>query len=132
MPRSRVDPVPKAKARMYLRRAMNFMKAAEWALKEGNFDAAALGSVHSVISACNAITVHCLGLRSSAPDHLEVVALLSQAGAPGRLLAQVRETISRKTAVECEAKDTSELDAEGLVTRARRVLSGAESLVAHE
>lgn len=132
MPGSRIDPVPKAKARMYLRRATNLMKAAESVLLEGNFDAAALSAVHSVISACDAITVSSLGLRSSAQGHLEVVALLSQAGAPDKLLSQVRETISKKSAVEYESKETSEVDAESLVTRARRVLSGAESVVAHQ
>ena len=106
------------------------MKAAESAQKEGNFDAAALTALHSVISACDALTVWTLGVRSSGQDHLAVVALVSRAGAPAKLLAQVRETISMKASVEYEARETAELDSEGLVTRARRVLASAEALVA--
>jgi hypothetical protein len=129
MPEPRVEAVPKARFRVYHRRATNLLRAAELALASGNFDATALNAVHSVISASDAVTVFALGLRSTAQDHLAAVELLARAGAPVRMLDHVREAISSKTRVEYEAREVSRPDAETLLVKARRALSAADAML---
>ena len=87
-----------------------------------NFDAAGLAGVHSVISACDALTVARLGMRSTAQDHQEVLRLLEDTGAPNPVLTQVREVLSMKNKAEYEARELTEQEAQRVVTRAGRIL----------
>jgi hypothetical protein len=126
MPGPRVETVPKARFQVYQKRAINYLRAAESAFADGNLDSAALNAVHSAISASDAVTVFVLGLRSAAQAHLAVVELLARAGAPDRMLDQVRGIVSKKTRVEHEAREVSPAEVGGLMIKARRVLSAAK------
>lgn len=118
----RTSPLPKAKAVTYFRKSQNFLRAAEAAMGDRNFDAAGLAGVHSVISACDALTVARLGIRSTAQDHQEVLRLLEATGAPNQVLTQVREVLSMKNKAEYEARELTVLEAQRVVTRAGRIL----------
>lgn len=107
---------------MYLRRARNFGRAMDAALEARNADAVGLSAVHAVISACDALTIRHLGMRSAAQDHSEVLKLLPQSGAPDRLITQVRLVLSLKNRVEYEAREVSPDEATRIATAARRVL----------
>ncbi|MGA7860274.1 MAG: hypothetical protein WCB19_00250 [Thermoplasmata archaeon] len=118
----RVSPVPKGKAAIYLRKASDFARSMEAAGTDRNFDAVGLSGIHAVISACDALTVSRLGLRSTAQDHSQVLKLLIQCGAPTPFLTQVRETLGLKNQIEYEARPLSEEEGTRLRLRVRRVL----------
>lgn len=118
----RVSPLPKGKAAMYLRKASDFARNMDAAQADRNFDAAGLSGIHAVISACDALTVSRLGLRSTAQDHSQVLKLLVQCDAPTTFLTQVRETLGLKNQVEYEARPLSEEEANRLRVQVGRVL----------
>lgn len=125
----RTAPTEKSRGSFYLRKASNFLRAAESSLQGRNFDAAGLAGVHAVISAGDALTVFRLGLRSSGQDHSEVLKLLLDVGIPDATLTQIRETISQKNRAAYEARGITEEEAKQIVTRARRVLEVASRIV---
>lgn len=118
----RITSLPKSKAAVYLRKASDFARSMEAALSDRNFDGAGLSGIHAVISACDALTVARLGLRSTAQDHQEVLKLLVLCDVPTAFLTQVRETLAVKSRVEYEARQLSEEEADRLRLRVQRVL----------
>ena len=73
--------VPKAKARAYLKKAIQFLAAATAARDAGQSDAALLLAVHSGISACDSVAIAFAGVRSADPDHLRAADLLEKVAA---------------------------------------------------
>ncbi|MCI4351815.1 MAG: hypothetical protein L3K14_00270 [Thermoplasmata archaeon] len=126
MSRDRVSSLPKSTAAVYLRKASDFARSMEAAVSDRNFDAAGLAGIHAVISACDALTVTRLGLRSTAQDHSEVLKLLVRCNVPTGLLTQVRATLAVKNRVEYEARQLSEEEAYRLRIQVRRVLEFVE------
>lgn len=122
----RTAPLPKSKAAIHLRKASNFLRAAQSALHDRNFDAAGLAGLHAVISACDGLTVSKLGLRSTAQNHSDVLRLLVNTGMPEATMTQVRETLSLKSRAEYEARELGEDEAAQIVTRAARVVAYAQ------
>ncbi len=122
MSSERVDTLPRSKATVYLRKAASFAESMEVALSSQNFDAAGRSGIHAMISACDALTVAGLGLRSTAQDHSEALKLLVRCDVPTSLLTQVRETLSLKNRVEYEARPLTESEAKRIDIRVRRVL----------
>jgi hypothetical protein len=125
MTTERISPIPRSKATVFLRKAASFGRSMDAAFSTRDFDASGLNGVHSVISACDALTVARLGLRSTAQDHSEVLKLLVRCDVPGPVLTQVRETLAAKNRVEYEARELSEEEATLIRTRAQRVLDFA-------
>jgi hypothetical protein len=122
MSSDRVSSLPRTNAAVYLRKASDFARGMEAAVSDRNFDAAGLSGIHAVISACDALTVTRLGLRSTAPDHSELLKLLVRCDAPTAFLTQVRETLAMKRRVEYEARLLSEEEANRLRLRVQPVL----------
>lgn len=122
MSSERVSALPRSKAEVYLRKAAGFARSMEAALSDQNLDAAALSGIHAVISACDALTVARLGLRSTAQDHLQVLKLLARCDAPNTLLTQVREGLALKHRVEYEARPLAVSEANWIGIQVRRVL----------
>ena len=118
----RISTLPKSTAAIYLRKASDFARSMEAAVSVRNFDAAGLAGIHAVISACDALTVARLGLRSTAQDHSEVLKLLVRCNVPTPFLTQVRETLALKNRVEYEARQLSEEEADRLRVQVQRVL----------
>jgi hypothetical protein len=122
----RVSPLSKSKAGVYLRKATGFARTMETAATDRNFDAVGLNGIHAVISACDALTVARLGLRSTAQEHSEVLKLLVRCQVPTPLLTQVRESLVLKNRVEYEARHLSEEEANRLRVQVRRVVDFVE------
>jgi len=126
----RVTDIPRARSESFLRRARSFASLMEAALERGNSEGAALAGVHCVISACDALTVHSLGLRSKGQDHREAVRLLSRLSIPASLLTQVRGVLGLKTLIEYDDRSLSAQEVRTLCDRARRILATVESQLA--
>lgn len=60
----------------YLKKALECHRAAAQSFARGDWNAAAICSVHSSISACDALCVHALGMRHAGERHSDVVLLL--------------------------------------------------------
>ncbi len=88
--------------RNYFKKAESFYKAAGSSIKELNYEASALASIHCVISGVDAFLVFKLGERSSSERHSDAVRLLSQAGGTDskQAIKHADAVLSEKTAVE--------------------------------
>ncbi|OGF49643.1 MAG: hypothetical protein A2044_08450 [Candidatus Firestonebacteria bacterium GWA2_43_8] len=86
----------------YFKKADSFHKAAGGCLKELNYEAAALASIHCVISAIDAFLVFKLGVRSSSERHSDVLKLLAEAcGADSKqAIKHADAVLNEKTVVE--------------------------------
>ncbi len=118
----RNSPLPKVKAALYLRKASDFARNMDAARADRNYEASGLSGIHAVISACDALTVSRLGLRSTGQDPSEVLKLLVQCDAPAAFLTQVRETLGLKNQVQYETRLLTEEEADRLQVRVRRIL----------
>jgi len=109
----------------YLTKAKEFEANARRSLEEGLLNSAGLEAVHAVISACDALTVFHLGLRSRGPDHRQVLALLGRIPLEGidGVRAQVSNALDRKNAIEYDGETIDTADANNLVSTASRVLT---------
>ncbi len=125
----RLDRVDKARYSVYLRRARNFASLLETAYSGRNWDGTGLAAVHCVISACDALVVYRLGLRSRAQDHGGLIPLLIRAQMPESVVGQVREVLAIKNRVEYEARDFGAGEAAEAAKGAKRVLAGVERLL---
>src|SRR5690349_15443832 len=94
--------IPPARAAVYLEKAEDFLRAATRALEDGAEDSAALLSIHAAISACDSLTVRHLGLRSTSPRHMDVLALIDQlpTSRKDELKKHMRDLVSKKNVVE--------------------------------
>ena len=66
---SRIEALPKSRYRVYLKRALEFAGQMDRAASDEAWNAVGLLGVHSVISACDALTVGRAGQRWSGQDH---------------------------------------------------------------
>lgn len=123
--------VPKAEARPFLQKAVEFHRSSERALAAGDRNAAGVLAIHAGISAADAITVHSLGLRSASQRHADVIGLLSQTAHPrkGTVQRQLNELLSEKTSVEYEGRMVSVGDSERMVKLAARLVDAAREVV---
>ena len=122
MPESRTSPLPREKSRVYLRKAISFARSMDQALEDRNWDGAGLAGIHAVISACDALTVFQLGVRSTGQNHSEVLKLLPKSRAPDRIITKVRSVLSEKNKVEYETRQLSLDEATRIAAAVRQVL----------
>ena len=96
----------------------------ERASKEKAWNSVGLLGVHSVISACDALTVQVAGKRWSGQTHGGVVGLVRDLNLPdaGPFLKQISEVLEMKNLVEYEARVFSEREALDIQRRSERVL----------
>lgn len=110
--------IERSKYRVYLKKAEEFYYTMLEAKKEKRWNAVGLNAVHCAISACDAILVFHLGIRSSSEQHEDVVSLLSSISnipdgtEKSKALASI---LAKKNLVEYEDRDFLENEAETLV-----------------
>ncbi len=108
----------------YLRKATEFEGSARKTLADRSPNSAGLEAVHAVISACDALTVARLELRSKGEDHRDVLQLLDRIPATKGtdLKRQVAQILSVKNRVEYGGEGLPQDEAERLVVLAGRVI----------
>jgi HEPN domain-containing protein len=117
--------VERSRATVFLEKAEEFLRSAKRSLEAGDRDAAGMLAIHAGISACDALTVSHLGLRSNTQRHLDVLALLRLVNFDGRpnVERQLRELVSEKREVEYEDRRLQVGDAAKMVELAERVVT---------
>lgn len=120
--------VERSRAAAFLAKAEEFLRGAKRSLEAGDRDAAGVLAIHAGISACDALTVGHLGLRSNTQRHLDVLRLLRQVDFAGRAAVerQLRELVSEKREVEYEDRRLQVGDAAKMVELAERVVTAVE------
>lgn len=114
----------------YLKKAQEFLRAAEAALQRGDWDAVGLNAVHSAISAADALLVNYGGVRSASDSHHDVAGLLEQhvkdeqIGSKTRTLSKI---LTYKNVSAYEDREVTEAEARDAGKLARRFLEWAES-----
>jgi len=127
----RVQRIPEHRSRTYLKKAHEFLRAAEAARARQDWNAAGLGAVHAGISAVDAVTTWTLGQRSRDVDHENASQLLRRtdlADADERAEQFVR-LIRDKNVIEYEARDYEGREAEAATNRAQRLVAWAQAVV---
>jgi HEPN domain-containing protein len=121
----RTEVAPRGEHAAYLRKATEFAASARGALADKRFQSAGLEAVHAVISACDALTIARLQLRSRGEDHRDVLHLLDRIRTEGiaDLKRQVAQVLSVKNLVEYAGSELSVRRTEQLVVQAERVVS---------
>jgi len=125
VPRPKGHRVEKARARIYLGKANEFLAAARTARDAQQSDAALLLAIHAGLSACDAVTVALAGVRSTDPDHLRAADLLETVASGSSEVReradQLRGLLKMKNLVEYEDRRVSSKEAEAGAKRAERL-----------
>jgi len=109
--------IERSKYVVYLKKAEEFYRTMLEAKREKRWNAVGLNAVHCAISACDAILVFYLGIRSSSEQHEDVINLLSSISnisngtEKSKTLANI---LAKKNLVEYEDRDFLENEAETL------------------
>jgi hypothetical protein len=113
---TRVKPLPRTRAKVYLSRAENLLMAMELAEGRRNPDGVATTAVQAAIALGDAYTIHFLQERCRGRDHQEVVTLIARSGAPlhGEVGPTISRILARKNEVEYEDRAVSLSDAREL------------------
>ncbi len=117
----------------YLKKAMEFLRAAESSMKIGDWDAVGLNAVHSAISAADAVLVYYGGVRSAGDSHHDVAGLLRQHIKDDQLGSKI-QTLSKvlgyKNLAAYEDREVTEAEGRDAEKLARRFLDWAQSRLA--
>lgn len=123
----------RAEARVYLAKAEQFLAEARSAVDAQRHDAAMLNSIHSGISATDAVSIVLGGRRSADPDHQRAADLLEEvAGQSSEVrdkIKQLRALIARKNAVEYESRRATGREAADALARADRLFQWATKVL---
>jgi hypothetical protein len=119
----RTEVVPKNRYRVYLERSTEFERQMDRAAAERAWNSVGLLGVHSVISACDALTVQRAGQRWSGQDHAGAVGVVGGLRLPDadRVLRQVSRALEAKNRVEYEAREFTEKEADEIRRSVARV-----------
>ena len=132
-PKAKRTSAPRSSASAHIAKAEQFLRAAERAADQAEYDAVMLNAIHAGISATDAVTIAMAGLRSTDPDHQRAADLLQEvAGASGEIRAQVnqlRRLLSRKNLVEYEARRARAAESSDSLKRASRFVAWARAIV---
>jgi len=74
--RSQTHKIERSSYLNYFKKAIECRRAAEQSFARGDWNAAAICTIHSCISACDALCAHALGLRRVGERHTDAVTLL--------------------------------------------------------
>jgi hypothetical protein len=110
---ARTEVVPKTRYLVYLERSSEFERQMNRAAADRAWNSVGLLGVHSVISACDALSVQRAGQRWSGQDHAGAIGVVSELRLPDadRVLRQVSRVLEAKNRVECESREFSEKEA---------------------
>ncbi len=115
----------------FLAKAKKFVEGAQALVETGNWDSAAVLSVHATISACDALTAKYLNCRCSGAEHLDVLGLVDELPIPDgekrTKKEQIRQVLGLKNIAEYEDRPIDESTARELLTRAERIVDWAAS-----
>ena len=116
----------------YLKKAMEFLRAAESSMKIGDWNAGTQ-RVHSAISAADAVLVYYGGVRSAGDSHHDVAGLLRQHIKDDQLGSKI-QTLSKvlgyKNLAAYEDREVTEAEGRDAEKLARRFLDWAQSRLA--
>lgn len=121
--------VPRDRYTTYLKKAQEFLRAADSALEAGDWDAVGLNSVHAAISAADAVLVYFGGVRS-AGEHHDVIGLMGQhvkddqLGSKTQTLAKV---LGYKNLAAYEDREVTQAEGREAAKLARRFVEWAQS-----
>ena len=121
---------PPGSARLFMRKAEEFFRAALANLADRRWNAAALSAIHAAISAADASLVFAKGMRSASQRHDEIADLLAEAvpdAAPA--LPHLRQILGKKHLVEYESRLFAESESRALVQHAERFLHWVRSQI---
>lgn len=122
---------PLATARAHLRKARQFLEAADVELSGELYDAAASSAVLAGINAKDAICLRRIGRTGKTDNHQAAIGELTKAGPVGKALeATFRRLIGMKTAAQYQAAPISASDARKAVEWATRMVDVAGDVVA--
>ena len=117
----------------YLKKAREFLRAAESSLKSSDWDAVGLNAVHAAISAADALLVYYGGVRSTGDSHHDVAGLLRQHIKDEQLGPKI-QTLSKvlgyKNLAAYEDREVTEAEGRDAERLARRFLDWAQSRLA--
>ncbi len=117
----------------YLKKAREFMRSSESALRAGDWDATGLNAVHAAISAADALLVYYGGVRSAGDSHHDVAGLLSQHVPDDQLGSKIQtlsKVLSYKNLAAYEDREVTETEGRDAEKLARRFLDWAQSRLA--
>jgi HEPN domain-containing protein len=113
----------------YLKKAKEFLRAAESSMKLGDWDAVGLNAVHASISAADALLVYYGGVRSTGESHHDVAGLLRQHIKDDQLGSKI-QTLSKvlgyKSLAAYEDRELTEAEARDVEKLTRRFLEWAQ------
>lgn len=117
----------------YLKKAREFLRAAESALNKGDWDAVGLNAVHAAISAADSLLVYYGGVRSTGDSHHDVAGLLRRHIKDDQLGSKI-QTLSKvlgyKNLAAYEDREVTEAEGKDAEKLARRFLDWAQSRLA--
>lgn len=126
-----VADVPRAEARVALRKSLEFCQTAQAEAAAERWDSAGLTAIHSAISAADAALIASAGVRSISQDHGAVIPLL-EAQIPEFKAGQRRQLgglLKKKNQVAYERRLLTEVEAKQLVDQSARFARWAKSVV---
>ncbi|MEK6544721.1 MAG: HEPN domain-containing protein [Elusimicrobiota bacterium] len=115
---------------IYLKKAQEFLRASESALKIGDWNAAGLNAVHAAISSADALLVYYAGVRSSGDSHYDVVGLLRQHikdDSLGSKIQTLSKVLGYKNFTAYEDRELTEAEGKNAQKLAQRFLEWAQS-----
>jgi hypothetical protein len=120
---SRVEVLPRSKARIYLQRGENLLATLNLAEKAENPDGVATAGVQAAVSFADAFTVWTLQRRSRGQDHAEVVAVIARSRSPvaPEVARLVQRVLNRKSDVEYGAREVRMSEAQQIGQDARKL-----------
>lgn len=124
-------PVKKVNAgadKLYLSKAVEFVEDSKKKYGEGRWNSSALLAIHSVISACDAVTSFHFNVRCSGDRHEDVVRLVEHIrdGEAGTKKSQILAVLSLKNRVEYEERSATPGEADTLIKQAERIVEWAK------
>jgi hypothetical protein len=128
----RTEVLPKARHTVYFARAREFARQMDRAAADRAWNSVGLLGVHSVISACDALTVQRAGQRWSGQDHSGVIGMVNslQLARPEAAVRQIAHVLDKKIRVEYEAREFTEREASEIRQLATRILAWVSSQLA--
>lgn len=117
----------------YLKKAREFLRSSESALKARDWDAVGLNAVHAAISAADALLVYYGGVRSTGDSHHDVAGLLQQHIKDDQLGSKIQtlsKVLSYKSLSAYEDREVTEVEGRDAEKLARRFLEWAQSRLA--
>ena len=126
----RTRDVPRERQGTYLKKAQEFLRAAESALERRDWDAVGLNSAHSAISAADALLVYFGGVRSTGDSHNDAAGLLHQHVKDEQIASKSKsllKILGYKNLSAYEDREVTESEGRDAAKLAGRFLAWAES-----